>query len=146
MRMHLFITLLLLTGCAHAPKYAWENAALDAPTADRRRNIDTAECQAAAMANVPLPSLPTSVVPVIAQPSQYNVNGVVNGQSYNATVTPVSSYDPAADLQAGQAYAEGLNRDSRLFAQYDAAVKVQAQFGEACMMRRGWNKIILSQR
>lgn len=130
------------------PPNSWYNPSLAPGVADNRRAIDTAECQAYVMQAVSLPKLsaPQTPIPTIHSPNQYNVSGSVNGEPYNATVTEFSSFDPAADLQAANAYTELLNRSSRETAQYAAAVRVRNQLADACMLKRGWTNAYAGQQ
>jgi len=128
---------LLLGGCT-----TWERPDLDPVTAERQREIDTAECTAAAMQAVPLPNPPPQAA--LASPAEYSVSGTTtfygpNGQIttgyVNGTATAAGGYDPGRGLLEGQYFQEGLNAEA-----------ARQKLANACMLRRGWVKVKAGQQ
>jgi hypothetical protein len=136
MRALILTVALLLPGCS---RYTWQQPGLDPATAERARQIDTAECTAAAMQAITLPNPPQA--PAVAAPSEYSLSGTttvygpdgeVNTGYYSGTARASSSGgDRAADgIAAFQAREDHSN-----------AVNARNGLANACMLRRGWVKV-----
>jgi hypothetical protein len=115
--------------------------------ADRQREIDTAECNVAAMQAVPspqMPALPPSPVPqsysVSGTATTYDANGNAHTGYYSGRASSEgSAFDPAKSMMEGAAAAQ-FGHDS-----YQSNV-ARRQFAEACMLRRGWTKAMAGQQ
>ena len=131
MRVLAAMATLLLAACT-----TWQRPDLDPAAAGREREIDTAECTAAAMQAIPLPSPPQAA---LAGPAEYSVSGTTivygpDGQVatgyVNGTATASGGYDPGRGLLEGQYFQEGLNVEA-----------ARQKLANACMLRRGWVKV-----
>jgi len=137
-----------LAGCA--PRYSWYNPSIDPSVAERQRDIDSAECTAVAMRSIPSPALPTPT-PAPA-PNNYPVSGTItldgeNGETYTghyrANGNGAGLYEsPAqAQLEAAEAWQAGEAADEA-----HRANQAQDRLADACMMRRGWAKVMAGQQ
>ena len=145
MRVYYLLAALALVGCT--PRYTWQNPSVAPALADRQRQIDSAECGAIAMRAVPMPnvSMPADVSP--PEPRNYRISGNTStfgpgGTMYNSTFQGTATAAPA-----GTSYAEGVRQLAEAdamnaqAAQMRAAEKARDNLADACMMRRGWNKV-----
>ncbi|MEI9995645.1 MAG: hypothetical protein WDM91_13705 [Rhizomicrobium sp.] len=135
MRISHLMAALLLAGCA--PRYTWDNPSLAPGLADRQRAIDSAECTATAMRAIPLPDLPAIST---TAPSGYTVSGTTT--SYGPSGQVQNGYYSGTVSGGGDAAQAGANAYLLMQAGFarSAAVRAQANYAAACMMRRGWVK------
>jgi hypothetical protein len=115
MRIFLLIIAVVLTGCT-AP-VTWEYPGLDPVSAERQREIDSAECVAVAMRDVSLP----------AQPPQTNVT--VNVQGFDQSQIGESGH---MTMTGTEAQAESIWTDALMQAETE-----RRALANACMLRRG---------
>ena len=135
---------LLLAGCA--PSYTWENPQISPGDASRQFAIDQAECTAYGMNAIPVPDRTAAALPPPAV------------QHYRTTTTVIPGIDPYGNAfpmmvqttespqmsdsirQAAEATAnfQAIQDNARI----DKAYQAQDQLAEACMLQRGWRKIV----
>ena len=140
-----------VAGCA--PRYSWYYPGVDPTVAERQREIDSAECTAVAMRSIPLPNLPTPpAAAATSAPSHYSVSGTTtvygaNGESYTGyysdTANGAAPYESPA-----QAQMEGAEASQAMIDSYrrNQAYRAQDQLADACMMRRGWTKVMAGRQ
>ena len=118
MRIFSLIVAVTLTGCA-AP-ITWNHRGLDPVSAERQREIDSAECVAIAMRDVSLPE----------QPAQTNVTVNVQGSGQSQV-----GDNGHMTMTGTEASAEIMRADALRQAENE-----RAALADACMLRRGWVK------
>ncbi len=116
MRIFLLIAAVALTGCA--TPVTWEHPGLDPVSAERQREIDSAECVAVAMREVSLP----------AQAPQTNVTVNVQGSGQSHIG------DSGHMTMTGSEYEAQFLRTRAL----EQAETERGALANACMLRRGW--------
>ena len=131
---------LLLAGCT---TYTWERPGLDPVTAERQREIDTAECTVAAMQAVPKPDS-RLVTASAAEPLDYSVQGTATIYGPGGEVQ-TGYYSGTATPAGGGGYtAPGIAQAQFLTDSYNAT-NARAGLANACMLRRGWVKVKAGQ-
>jgi hypothetical protein len=136
MRALILTVALLLAGCA---QYTWQHPGLDPAAAERARQIDIAECTAAAMQAITLPNPPQA--PAVAAPSEYSLNGTTTVYGPDGEVnTGYYSGTARASSSGGDRAADGI---AAFQAREDHSDAINARNGlaNACMLRRGWVKV-----
>ena len=118
--MRRLIIVFALGAAACAPRVVWEQPGRNMATAERQRQIDTAECMAVAMQETALP----------AESAQMRVTVNFQGPGQSQTASPGQMTATADEMEA---------RRLRTAALAEAETERQALAG-ACMLRRGWVK------
>ena len=153
--MRYFLGLLVFTvvaACATnpEPKYVWQNPSVSNAELQWRWSIDDAECDAQAYQQVALPNLPqgssyvpqgyTSKVDIQSQSSQgYSP---YSSTSYQGTITTTpgdGSY--ASSFLQGMEQGRARKRARMQEEAYEEAQALRDRYADACLMKRGWQRV-----
>ena len=134
----------ILSGCA--PTYTWENPQISPGDASRQFAIDQAECTAYGMNAVPVPDRTAAALPPPAVQHYRTTTTVIPGiDPYgNAFPMMIQTTESPQMLDVAKQSAEITENFQAIQdnARINKAYQVQDQLAEACMLQRGWQKVV----
>jgi hypothetical protein len=145
MRLHSLIALFLVAGCA--PSYTWNNPSVSSAEASRQFEIDKAECTAFAIQSIPVPPQSTYQPPVATTQPSYSVSGSVTIYDANGNMH-FGQYSGMAHSSAPINYLQQIEtgeQTAQESARRDEAFQAQDNLAEACLLKRGWQKVPTAQ-